>query len=110
MREKLLLLACIAVRAAAAAPPISFQTHYIGLGLQDTSVALAADTAGNIFIVSAVVNPSTRLTGTRITKTDPNGNVLGAFNLDQDYTHIPAAVTVDRQGNPIITGSVYAAP
>ena len=85
---------------ACAASTVSFQTHYISLGAQDTSVAIAADAAGDIFIVSKTVLPGS--SAIHVTKTDPHGNVVATFDYGQGLS--PAGAAVDAQGNLLIVG------
>lgn len=75
---------------------VSFQSHYISLDTQDSSVAILADAGGEIFIVSA--HNST----TRVTKTDPSGKVIGVLDLVQKVS--PSAAAIDSQGNILIAG------
>ena len=87
---------------AYAATPVSFQTHYISLGPQDTSTAIAADSAGDIFIVSNLTVNSGQ-PAIRATKTDPQGNVIGSFDFGVN-SHANAAA-VDSEGNLLVAGS-----
>ena len=48
--------------------------HYVDIGDQGQSRLLAADGAGNLFVVSAIIEPWGR-SQIRVTKTDPAGNV-----------------------------------
>lgn len=92
---------CAIAGLACASGQVSFVSHYIGLGTQDSSVAIAADAAGDIFIVSAIGplnSPSIR-----VTKTDPNGEVLAVMNFAPGVK--PAGAAADPQGNLFVTGN-----
>jgi len=52
MTQDLFLLSVRFAGLAGAARPSAFQTHYIRLGARNTSVAIAAEGQGNMFIVS----------------------------------------------------------
>ena len=99
MTVKLGALTCAVASLACAA---SFQSHYIQLGTRDTSVAIEADAAGNLFIVSDILDAAHN-SSIRVTKTDPNGNVLGVLNFGQGVT--PYGAAIDFQGNLLVAGN-----
>lgn len=96
MNKKPAVLTFAAVSLACAASPLSFQTHYISLGTQDTSVAVLTDGASNVFVVSNLY-----LGGVRVTKTDPSGNVVAIKNFGQEAN----GAAVDPQGNLLVVGA-----
>jgi hypothetical protein len=93
MSKKLVFLTCAIAALACAAPPFSFQSHYLQLGTGDTSVAIVADPAGNVFIVSAI---AAKIGTVRVTKTDPSGKVIAVMNFGMTG---PYGAAVDPQGN-----------
>jgi len=98
MRRLLLL----SILTALAHGQVSLQSHYIGLSSHDSSVAIAADASGNLFIVSRIgngVNPSIR-----VNRTDPSGNVTATLNFGQGMS--PSAAIVDAQGNLLVLGNI----
>jgi uncharacterized protein (TIGR03437 family) len=101
MTTRLVPIICAIAGLAGAATPVSFQTHYIRLGAQDTSVAIAADGAGNMFIVSQTgASPQTAI---RATKTDPQGNVVAVLDFGQGFG--PTSAAVDSQGNLLVVSN-----
>ncbi len=56
--------------------------HYVDIGDQGQPELLAADSAGNLFVVSTIVKPWGRRQ-IRVSKTDPAGNVLASFELGE---------------------------
>src|SRR5271154_1385117 len=73
---------------------------------------LAADGAGNLYIVSSILEPSGR-PQIRVLKTDPQGKTLGSidfggsnFSFASDQI---AGAAVDSKGNLIIVGSTSSA-
>ncbi|HLJ18330.1 MAG TPA: hypothetical protein VKV15_27815 [Bryobacteraceae bacterium] len=95
------LLSIGVVTAANGAP--SFHAHYLSLGVQDTSTALATDASGNVFIGSTVTDVSTNRF--RITKTDGQGNVLTSFDFGFGDFGTIASATIDPQSNIIVAGT-----
>ena len=96
---RLIVLVCATASLACAG---SLQTHYIQLGTQDTSVAIVADAAGDLFVVSDILD-SSHNPSIRVTKTDPNGNVVAVLNFGQGVT--PYGAVVDPQGNLFVAGN-----
>jgi uncharacterized protein (TIGR03437 family) len=90
-----LLLTAAALSNAAA--QISLQTHYIPLSPGDASRAIAADSTGDIFILSALASG-----GARVTKTDPQGNFLTSIDL---ASLSASSEAVDPEGNLLVGGS-----
>jgi uncharacterized protein (TIGR03437 family) len=101
MSKKLMVLICGLAALACAAPPFSFQTHYLQLGLNDRSVAIVADKSGNIFIVSQIIAAGTGRG--RVTKTDSSGKVLAVMTLGENT--YPQGAAVDPQGNVVVVCS-----
>jgi uncharacterized protein (TIGR03437 family) len=104
MAPKVISFICAITALACAAPPASFQTHYIPLGGQDVSVAIATDAAGNIFVVSKTVD-SPGAVGIRATKTDPQGNLLATLAFAPGVT--PSGAAVGAGGSLLVVGSSY---
>jgi uncharacterized protein (TIGR03437 family) len=98
----LAVLACATGAVAWAGSPVSLQTHYIRLGAQDTSVAIAADATGNIFVVSQTLGAD-HTPAIRVTKTDPAGNIAAVMDFAPGVS--PSAATVDAQGNLLVVGN-----
>ncbi len=83
---------------------------YLPIGTSGAAAALAEDSAGNLFVVSRVVEP-TGVPQIRVTKTDSQGNILASFDfggtaLYDSYT--PSAAAIDPQGNLVVAGSTNA--
>jgi uncharacterized protein (TIGR03437 family) len=101
----LLLVSSIASFAVAAINGV--QTRYLDFD-QGQSQLLAADHAGNLFVVGTVVEPS-GLPQIRVVKTDPSGNHLASFDFGGSnagsIADIVAAAATDPQGNLVIVGS-----
>jgi uncharacterized protein (TIGR03437 family) len=87
---------------ASAGATVSFQTHYLPFGQQESPVAIACDAAGDLFIVTQVLDPMLH-SSVRIFKTDPQGRVVGKMDLADGVT--PADAAVDPQGNLLVVGS-----
>ncbi|HWB99383.1 MAG TPA: SBBP repeat-containing protein, partial [Bryobacteraceae bacterium] len=94
---------------SATAPSVRSQVsaHYLGIGRQGQARLLATDSAGNLYAVANVIEPSGR-PQIRVIKTDPQVNVLATATFGSSQTDALAAAAVDHQGNLIITGSTYA--
>jgi uncharacterized protein (TIGR03437 family) len=97
---------------AAGALPASNQViaHYVDIGSQGMSKLLAADSVGNLFVVSTVTEPwgSPQI---RIVKMDPQGNSLASFDFGGTYdfpADAPAGAAVDPQGNLVIVGTTQS--
>jgi hypothetical protein len=85
--------------------------HYVDVGDQGQPELLAADSAGNLFVVSTIVKPWGRRQ-IRVTETDPAGNVLASFEFGGSGLFRPDTVSgaaVDALGNLVIVGSTYSA-
>src|SRR5437879_1495696 len=85
--------------------------HYVDIGDQGQPELLAADSAGNLFVVSTIVKPWGRRQ-IRVSKTDPAGNVLASFEFGGSGLFRPDTVSgtaVDAQGNLVIVGYTYSA-
>ncbi|HWB98104.1 MAG TPA: hypothetical protein VG672_15425, partial [Bryobacteraceae bacterium] len=91
------------------APSVRSQVsaHYLDIGGQGQARLLATDSAGNLYAVANVTEPSGR-PQIRVIKTDPQVNVLATATFGSSQTDTPAAAAVDNQGNLILTGSTYA--
>lgn len=84
--------------------------HYIDIGDQGQSQLLTVDGAGDLFVVSKVVEPWGR-PQIRATKTDPAGNVLASLDFGGSNLQVLDTVSgaaVDIQGNLVIVGSTYS--
>jgi uncharacterized protein (TIGR03437 family) len=90
------------VAVGCAGQTVNFQSHYIRLGTQDSSVAMAADAGGNLFIVSELLD-ATHNSSVRVTKADPMGNVVASLDFGPGVK--PYAVAVDPQGNVVVAGN-----
>ena len=93
----------------AGAAGLGFQTHYLSSNSSDQSIAVAADSSGNVFVISSVaVSPSEyRL---RAIKTDSQGNVSASFDFGSNggTGDSPSAAAVNSQGQFIIVGTTYS--
>src|SRR5580700_10409197 len=101
-------VALFATHAVAASNQVI--AHYVDIGNQDMSELLAADSAGNLFVVSTVTEPwgSPQL---RVVKMDPQGNALASFDFGgtNDFpADVPAGAAVDPQGNLVIVGTTQS--
>lgn len=95
--------------AAASAPiPASFQAHYFDVGDRAQSLLLAADTRGNVFIVSTNVSASGN-NQILITRADATGKVLASFVFDQGC-RTPATAGVTPAGDLVVAGSTCESP
>jgi uncharacterized protein (TIGR03437 family) len=83
---------------ACSAQPVSFTTHYISQGPQDSLVAIVADSGGNIFVVAGLWG-----FGIRVTKTDPLGNVTASMDFAKGVR--PYGAALDPQGNLVVVGA-----
>jgi uncharacterized protein (TIGR03437 family) len=81
----------------------NFATHYIPLGTNDSSIAILADAAGNIFIVSQIGDANGF--AVRTTKTDPNGRILSSATTNPHALVSTAAL--DPQGNLLVAGAGF---
>ncbi len=99
---KLFTLNFLLLSSLPAIADIGFETHYLRLGSNDTSVAIAADSAGNIFIVSSIQDVYGSL-AIRASKTDPRGNLLNSFDFGEGY--VPSGAAVDPQDNLVVVGT-----
>lgn len=88
----------------AVAGPSQVIAHYADNGGQGMSELLAANSAGNLFVVSTV----TELWGSpqiRVVKMDPQGNTLATFDFGGRAFDIPTAASADTQSNVVIVGT-----
>jgi len=100
-------MALFATHAVAAS---QVTAHYVDIGNQDMSELLAADSAGNLFVVSTVIEPwgSPQI---RVVKLDAQGNTLASFDFGGTYNFpadVPAGAAVDPQGNLVIVGTTQS--
>jgi len=108
-----LLNSCLlGILFAAGALPASNQViaHYVDIGSQGMSKLLAADSVGNLFVVSTVTEPwgSPQI---RVVKMDPQGNTLASLDFGGTYdfpADAPAGASVDPQGNLVIVGTTQS--
>ncbi len=91
-----------------------FLTRYLDVGdaggLPQARL-LAADGAGNLFVVAMVTDPSGR-GQIRVIKTDPQGNRLAQTEFGGNsvpYTDIPSGAATDPEGNLVIVGTTGSA-
>jgi len=106
------LLLLLFALAAAAGTPEQAMVRYPDLPLGARPQVLAADTAGNLFIVSNVVDPSGR-PQIHVLKTDSQGNTIAS--LEFGGTSVGAGVednirgaAVDPSGSLVIAGTTYS--
>ena len=109
MKCKLLFLLLQFIVAAVAAPPERAMAHYLDLPPNAQPWALAADAAGNLFIVTTIIEPSGR-PQIRVLKTDPQGRTLarldfGGSNKGVGYNDSIVGAAIDSTGNLVIAGS-----
>jgi len=108
-------LACLAATLAVA---ISTQlsgnqviAHYVDISDRGQSRLLAVDGAGNLFVVSTIIEPWGRAQ-IRVTKTDPVGNVLASLDFGGSNPSAPdsvAGAAADAEGNLVISGTTSSA-
>jgi uncharacterized protein (TIGR03437 family) len=101
----------VASLATVAWPANQVLLRNVDIGDQGSAQVLAADAAGNLFIVSTFVDSSEHTT-MRVSKTDPGGAALASIdiplasaNLQAALGYGPAAAAVDPQGNIVIVGT-----
>src|SRR5580698_8072252 len=95
----------MALQIAAATPSaLQFSAHYLhpGTGLQNKLIA--ADGAGNFFVVSTL-SPEGNKSSVHVTKTDGSGAVLAVFDFGGSGFTNPAAAAVDASGNLLVGGT-----
>jgi beta-propeller repeat-containing protein len=105
--ELLCLVARLAVANSTQLSSNQVIAHYVDIGDQGQSRLLAADGAGNLFVVSTVVEPWGP--GIRVTKTDPAGNVLASLDFAGNNglgTNVLSGAAADGQGNIVIAGTI----
>jgi len=92
--------------AMAADVPWRAIANYIDLSYAAQAQTMAADNAGDLFIVSNVTEPSGR-PQIRVTKTDQSGVTLANIDFGGSVSllDIIAGVAIDPQGNVVITGT-----
>ena len=84
-----------------------FLTHYLDVGSQPQARLLAADGAGNLFVVAMVTEPSGR-PQIRVIKTDPQGNAVAQMDFGGSLVPSPdiaRGAAVDPEGNVVIVGT-----
>jgi uncharacterized protein (TIGR03437 family) len=104
------LIASLAATVAVAASTPTV-VHYIDIGDQGKSQLLAADSSGNLFVISQVIEASGH-PAIRATKTDPQGNTLASLDFAGGpalMPDTPAGAAVDSQGNLVIVGTTVSA-
>jgi uncharacterized protein (TIGR03437 family) len=102
-------MASLGATCAVAGAPTG--VRYIDIGQQGKSQLLASDGAGNLFVVSQVIEPS-GAPAIRATKTDPQGNTLAWLDFGGGGASQPdaaAGAAVDSQGDLIIVGTTRSA-
>lgn len=105
----LVMLGCgiFAPAQASVVAPLSFSLYRPDLNAQDSARLIAADKAGNLFLVfSSTISPKT--TNIHIVKTDSSGNILGALDFGGSGTDTPNSAAVDSEGNLIIAGETLS--
>ena len=80
MNWKLVQIGLLFPTILVAASASQYQARYLNNGPGSQSQVLAADTAGNLFVASTVVESSGR-PQIRVTKTDAQGNELAHLDL-----------------------------
>src|SRR5580704_4399950 len=106
MLSRLLILAAIPAGLAAAVPQ-SFSLRVPDLNSNDSARLLAADSSGNLFVVSSSPKTSA-IVNIHVVKTDAAGNFIAAFDFGGSGVDTPFAAAVDPQGNLIVAGSTYS--
>jgi uncharacterized protein (TIGR03437 family) len=104
------LMATLAVALSTQLSGTQVAAHYIDIGNQGESRLLAGDGAGNVFVISNVIEPWGQ-PQIRVTKTDLNGKVLAAFDFGGSNLQDPDTVSgarTDAQGNLVIVGSTFS--
>jgi uncharacterized protein (TIGR03437 family) len=105
-----LLLILLPAALVGAAPPFTIQaftTQSPDLNPNDSAKVLAADPAGNLFVVSSAPRTSA-ITNIHVTKTDPHGAVLASFDFGGTGIDTPTAAATDPQGNLIVVGGTQS--
>ena len=81
-----------------------FATHYIAPGSGAHNRLIAADPAGNYFVVSTISTGAAQ-TSVHVTKTDPAGKTLATFDFGGSAVTNPVAAATDANGNLLIGGT-----
>jgi uncharacterized protein (TIGR03437 family) len=81
-----------------------FSAHYLDPGSGIQNKLIAADPAGNLFIVSTL-SPEGNKSSVHVTKTDGSGNALAVFDFGGSGFTTPAAAILDGSGNLLIGGT-----
>ena len=97
------VLSLLAAPAVATGAPVA--VRYVDIGDQGQSKYLAADSSGNLFVVSQFVAPSGR-DAIRVTKTDAEGNTLASFDVPESVSAYVTGAAPDPQGNVVIAVSL----
>jgi uncharacterized protein (TIGR03437 family) len=104
--SRLLIFAAIPAGLAAAVPQ-GFSLRVPDLNPNDSARLLAADSSGNLFVVSA--SPKTSdIVNIHVVKTGPTGNIIAAFDFGGSGVDTPRAAAVDPQGNLIVAGATLS--
>jgi len=88
----------------AASSTLSFTSHSLNLNPRDSARLLALDGQGGGYEVATVTDSSGRA-WIRVTKTNPQGAVVAAFQFGGTGQDTPSAIKVDAQGEVAIAGS-----
>jgi hypothetical protein len=111
VRELACLAATLAVANSTQLSANQVIAHYVDIGDQGQSRLLAVDGAGNLFVVSTIIEPWGR-PQIRVIKTDPAGNVLASLDFggsNPSFTDVVAGAAVDADGNLVIAGTTWSA-
>jgi uncharacterized protein (TIGR03437 family) len=104
MNWKLVQIGLLFPTILVAASASQYQARYLNNGPGSQSQVLAADTAGNLFVASTVVESSGR-PQIRVTKTDAQGNELAHLDFGGSNPDAASSAAVDPQGNLILVGT-----
>jgi uncharacterized protein (TIGR03437 family) len=100
----ILFLSLLVLPVSVFSKPARAIASYLQLPDRATPLALAADSAGDIF-VACVVTDAARIEHIRVTKTDAVGNRLADIDLQNNFYQSFIGLAVDGSGNLILIGN-----
>lgn len=100
----ILVFFLLTVQLAALAASAQATASYLELPDSATPLALAADSAGNLFVASSVTD-SAGIQCIRVSKTDAHGNGLADIDFQDNLYSLFIGLAVDAGGNLVLIGN-----